>query len=129
MLRYSLDQLGRYFTLLSISEWETRLSNDARAFFDHLVKRQLSRMTYNTLSLHYSNDKSGSLDPLVLHDKLVDRDRGGYCFELNVFFLHVIRSLGFQAMAVGCRMRDRKSTSEGLDRWRTTYAIHTFCFP
>lgn len=118
---YSPEQLNRYFTLLSLSDWESLLAQDARGFFDRLVKRQLARMTYNMLSLHYSTDKSGSLDPEVLFDKIVDRDRGGYCFELNVFFLHIIRSLGFEVMAVGCRMRDQKSTSHGLDRWRTTY--------
>ncbi|KAJ3494652.1 hypothetical protein NLG97_g3941 [Lecanicillium saksenae] len=120
MSSYSTEQLARYFSLIALPNWKTLLGQDVRGFFDQMIKCQLARISYNTLSLHYSTDKSGSLDPDVLFDKIVDRDRGGYCFELNVFFLQVIRSLGFEAMAVGCRMRDQRSTSEGLDRWRTT---------
>ncbi|KAM3511992.1 hypothetical protein MY11210_004392 [Beauveria gryllotalpidicola] len=47
---------------------------------------------YNTLSLIYATDEAGSLDPDVLSDKTVDKDRGGYCLEFNVFFLQGIRS-------------------------------------
>lgn len=121
MASYSREQLERYFALISLPNWKTLLEQDALNFLDQTIKRQLARISYNTLSLHYAADKSGSLDPDVLFGKIVDKDRGGYCFELNVFFLHLIRSLGLEAMAVGCRMRDQRSASEGLDRWRTTY--------
>lgn len=125
MNSYNPEQLERYFSLISLDGWKKLIGKDVLGFFDQLVKFHLARITYNTLSLHYSTDKSGSLDANVLFDKIVDRDLGGYCFELNVFFLHLIRSLGFDAMAVGYRMRDQRSTSDGLDRWRTTYV--RFC--
>ncbi|TQV99580.1 hypothetical protein V2A60_005048 [Cordyceps javanica] len=120
MSLYSPAQLERYFSLISLPNWKTLAGHDARDFFDQMIKCQLARITYNTLSLHYAKGRPGSLDADVLFDKIVGKDRGGYCFELNVFFLQVIRSLGFEAMGVGCRMRDQRSTSEGLDRWRAT---------
>lgn len=37
------------------------------------------------------------LDPAQVFDKLVVQGRGGYCFEHNLLFLGVLRTLGFQA--------------------------------
>jgi N-hydroxyarylamine O-acetyltransferase len=45
------------------------------------------------------------LDIASLQQKLVDRRRGGYCFEQNTLFLHVLRDLGFEAMACEARVR------------------------
>ncbi|OAA67442.1 arylamine N-acetyltransferase 1 [Cordyceps fumosorosea ARSEF 2679] len=120
MFAYNTEQLDRYFSLISLTNWKTLLDHDVHGFFDQMIKGQLAHITYNTLSLHYMADKVVTLDPELLFDKIVDRERGGYCFELNVLLIHVIRSLGFEAMAVGCRMREKNSTSEGIDRWRTT---------
>ena len=41
-----------------------------------------------------------SLDPERLFDKLVNKDRGGYCFELNGLFLRVLKAIGFNARAL-----------------------------
>lgn len=46
------------------------------------------------------------LDIGSLQAKLVDRRRGGYCFEHNTLFLHVLRELGFEAMACEARVRN-----------------------
>ena len=46
-----------------------------------------------------------SLDPAVVFDKLVVQRRGGYCFEQNGLLLQVLRQLGFQARALGARVR------------------------
>ena len=45
------------------------------------------------------------LDIGSLQAKLVDRRRGGYCFEQNTLFLHVLRALGFEAMPCEARVR------------------------
>lgn len=45
------------------------------------------------------------LDLASLHDKLVLRRRGGYCFEQNTLFLAVLKSLGFEAIACEARVR------------------------
>jgi N-hydroxyarylamine O-acetyltransferase len=44
------------------------------------------------------------LDPDSLFAKLVCRPRGGYCFELNGLFLHVLRSFGFAARPLLARV-------------------------
>jgi N-hydroxyarylamine O-acetyltransferase len=45
------------------------------------------------------------LDPRAVEDKLVHRRRGGYCFEQNSFFWHVLGALGFQAQVISARVR------------------------
>jgi N-hydroxyarylamine O-acetyltransferase len=37
--------------------------------------------------------------------KLVNEQRGGYCFEQNTLFLEVLRALGFAATAISARVR------------------------
>ena len=39
-----------------------------------------------------------------LFDKIVTRNRGGYCFELNAFFMLVAQGIGFQAHQVAGRI-------------------------
>ncbi len=45
-----------------------------------------------------------SLDAESLQRKLVAAGRGGYCFEHNLLFLHVLRALGFEVAALAARV-------------------------
>ena len=45
-----------------------------------------------------------SLEPSLLYDKLVNRRRGGYCFELNGLFLAALRTFGFSARPLLARV-------------------------
>jgi N-hydroxyarylamine O-acetyltransferase len=45
------------------------------------------------------------LDPDALHDKLVARRRGGWCFEHNIYFTHMLRSIGFDVKTLAARVR------------------------
>jgi N-hydroxyarylamine O-acetyltransferase len=45
------------------------------------------------------------LDPASLEAKLVHAGRGGYCFEQNLLFGHVLRALGFKLREATARVR------------------------
>lgn len=45
------------------------------------------------------------LDPESLEEKLVRRGRGGWCFEQNIFFSHVLRGMGFELKTLAARVR------------------------
>jgi N-hydroxyarylamine O-acetyltransferase len=45
------------------------------------------------------------LDPQSLQDKLVRRKRGGWCFEQNLLFTHMLRALGFDVKTLAARVR------------------------
>lgn len=44
------------------------------------------------------------LDPQAVFNKLVRKQRGGYCFELNGLFLQALQALGFRARALLARV-------------------------
>ena len=46
-----------------------------------------------------------ALDPDALFDKLVHRRRGGYCYEQNGLFKHVLDALGFSTRSLAARVR------------------------
>ena len=45
------------------------------------------------------------LDPASLQAKLLDSGRGGYCFEHNLLFSHVLLGLGFELRRLAARVR------------------------
>jgi N-hydroxyarylamine O-acetyltransferase len=45
------------------------------------------------------------LDPESLHDKLVVRRRGGWCFEQNLYLTHVLRAIGYEVKTLAARVR------------------------
>jgi N-hydroxyarylamine O-acetyltransferase len=45
------------------------------------------------------------LDMAALQDKLVRRERGGWCFEHNLLFAHVLRAIGFDVTTLAARVR------------------------
>lgn len=56
------------------------------------------------------------LTPAVLDAKLIGARRGGYCFEQNMLFLRVLRTLGFRADALIARSRWRRPLNELVAR-------------
>jgi N-hydroxyarylamine O-acetyltransferase len=61
-----------------------------------------------------------ALDVDALFDKLVRQRRGGYCFEQNGLFLHVLATLGFDVRPLSARVR--------LDRPRSDTPPRTHMF-
>jgi len=78
--------------------------------------RELTRETLNALvyahqcSIPFENlsccdyDEPVVLDIPSLYDKIVNRKRGGYCFELNGIFAAMLRAFGFDAYSTMCRL-------------------------
>ena len=67
----------------------------------------LQAIPYETLDVHISDDFI-DISPEVVERKLVANGRGGYCYEHNTFFMHVLRALGFQVKPVTARARWQK---------------------
>src|ERR1019366_3083573 len=44
------------------------------------------------------------LDVAALEDKLVRSGRGGYCYEQNLLFMHVLKALGFDVHGLAARV-------------------------
>lgn len=76
-----------------------------------LHRLQITTVPYENLSLHYNPRHINDIDPQALYHKFVgppSRGRGGYCFETAVFWLNILRGLGFTAYhcQASIRLRD-----------------------
>lgn len=74
-----------------------------------LHRLQICAIPYENLSLHYHHQHINDIDPQALYEKFVSpHGRGGYCFETSIFWLNILRGLGFTAYhsQASIRLRD-----------------------
>lgn len=78
-------------------------------FLSQLHVHTISKIPYENLWLHYNPTHTNSIKPQDTFNNVVvnNRGRGGYCFQLSIFFNHMLRSLGFPAYLSACRIRYR----------------------
>ena len=69
------------------------LRADARTL-KHLQRQHLFTVPFENLSIHMGEPIT--LDLAALHDKIVRRRRGGFCYELNGLFAELLRRLGYR---------------------------------
>lgn len=111
---FSESQLQHY---LQHIKFPLPLSHPRDAFFLRTLHRcHITSIPYENLSLHYNAAHSNSIDPQDLYAKFLpgfaepnsrSQGRGGFCFETCVFFLHVLRAVGFTAYPTSARIRIR----------------------
>lgn len=108
---FSKAQLSKYFDHIKLPQ-KYRQDNVPRdlSLLTALHIHQIAAIPYDNLLLHYSQHKTVDLNPQSLFTKFVEngRNRGGYCMEGSLFFMHVLRSLGFEAYPTGVRIRLRE---------------------
>jgi N-hydroxyarylamine O-acetyltransferase len=67
-----------------------------------LQRRHIEAIPFETLAMLLG--ERVRLDLPSLQQKLLAQGRGGYCFELNLLFLHLLRALGFDAQPLTGRV-------------------------
>ncbi|KAE8167364.1 hypothetical protein BDV40DRAFT_312665 [Aspergillus tamarii] len=116
---YSALQVKKYLLYLSLpSKYhpyvETpHLFPKDEAALTVLFRCQITRFPFENLSVHYSTTRQPDIHPDTLYSKMMGAGeigptgRGGYCLEVNIFFHHILRGLGFDVYTIGARNRDR----------------------
>jgi len=85
-----MDKITRYLQRIGFT-------GTARRDYDtlHALQRQhLLTIPYENLDI--MRDVPLSLKVEDIYEKIVERNRGGYCFELNALFAWLLRNLGFE---------------------------------
>ncbi|MER9753254.1 arylamine N-acetyltransferase [Mesorhizobium sp. M0166] len=96
----------------------TDISFDIDAYFARIGYTRSRDASLDTLeSLHLLHPQAipfENLDPFLgrpvrldlasLQEKIVARRRGGYCFEHNLIFMHVLKALGFAVSGLAARV-------------------------
>ncbi|MEK6478052.1 arylamine N-acetyltransferase [Catalinimonas sp. 4WD22] len=67
---------------------------------NQLHRAHVSQIPFENLDIHYH--QWISLDTDKFYAKIVDRKRGGFCYELNGLFLEALKNLGFEAYFIAC---------------------------
>lgn len=76
---------------------------------NRLVQAQLTHVPFENLDI-WTKGVCPSLEKADLYDKIVVRNRGGYCFELNTLFRHLLNYLGFEACQAVSSLLDEDGT-------------------
>lgn len=97
---YSDKQVLQYFE--RIHYWG--FSGTSLENLVELQKCHLQHIPYENLDL--MNGTALSLDPQDLFSKIIERHRGGFCFELQGVFYELLISLGYQVKQYAARFMD-----------------------
>jgi N-hydroxyarylamine O-acetyltransferase len=76
-----------------------------------LQKAHLLNIPFENLDIHYGSKII--LDYAKIFDKIVKRRRGGFCYELNGLFYHLLYHLGFDCYVISAEVRNEKSGEFG----------------
>ncbi len=89
------------FTKVQVQKCLTRLEITEQIPCDldglnRLLFAQLTHIPFDSLDV-WSAGACPSLKLQDIYEKIVEKGRGGYCFELNTFFRSLLNALGFDA--------------------------------
>ncbi|KAF2832952.1 arylamine N-acetyltransferase 2 [Ophiobolus disseminans] len=111
---FSEDQISAFVKHIGLppSLQQYRYSGDAFKdihYLDQLHTHMISAVPYENLWLHYSHTHTNNIKPQDTYTSIVTngRGRGGYCFQVSIFFNHMLRGLGFPAYLAPVRIRHR----------------------
>ena len=94
-----LPDIDAYLARIGISQ----AKEPTPEFLDELIDAHQHAVPFDNLDVH-TMGQTPSLGIADLFDKIVNRKRGGYCFELNAAFNALLRSLGFDSRPVMARV-------------------------
>jgi N-hydroxyarylamine O-acetyltransferase len=76
------------------------------AVLRNLHLQHMLSVPFENLDIHYG--KQISLDISNIYKKVVEKKRGGFCYELNLLFHSLLRELGFESRIIAARIFDSK---------------------
>lgn len=83
-------------------------------FLKTLHKSHLLHIPFENLDIHYH--RRIDLEIRRLYEKIIVHKRGGFCYELNALFLHLLNNLGFDAHLGSARVyKDGNVLSPAFD--------------
>jgi arylamine N-acetyltransferase len=127
---YSSDQLSQYLSVVfsqshpfhDLSKLKDAIVASPIEALSVLQTNHLSRIPWGDIGLHYSETKKLSLDADDLFRKIVVRQLGGYCMEVNAFYANVLRGLGVKLYTTAGRISNTIDGAgvkdpEGFNGW------------
>jgi N-hydroxyarylamine O-acetyltransferase len=103
----SID-VGAYLALLKLVQLPADL-----AFLKKIHKAHLIAVPFENLDIHYS--RKISLDADFIFQKIVNEQRGGFCYELNLLLFHLLTQLGYDCHLVSAQVFNENKWSPDFE--------------
>lgn len=78
-----------------------------------LQKQHMLHVPFENIDIYHGVPVT--LDPVAIYDKIVLRNRGGYCYECNGLFHLLLQWIGFDSRMISCRVVTGKKVGEAFD--------------
>lgn len=105
--RPQIDQEA-YLNRIKIGKESPTLS-----YLKRLHKAHLLQIPFENLDIHYG--QKIILDYQKIFSKVVERGRGGFCYELNGLFYQLLLSLDFKCHLIAGNVRNKETNTFGKD--------------
>ncbi|MBT1707742.1 arylamine N-acetyltransferase [Fulvivirgaceae bacterium PWU5] len=73
-----------------------------------LHRQHVFQVPFENLDVHYK--KRFTLDTAAVYDKIVNQQRGGFCYELNSLFFTLLQHVGFRGFMISASIFDDTGT-------------------
>jgi len=95
-------------------------SKNSMIILSTLIKHHLCNIPFENLDLHYSSNKNICLDHDHIFEKILGSDsrRGGWCFENNLLFATVLRTLRYDVLTTGARVNEAVQPMSDEKGWK-----------
>jgi N-hydroxyarylamine O-acetyltransferase len=78
-----------------------------------LQKTHLQTVPFENLDIHYG--RNITLDIERIYTKIIKNKRGGFCYELNGLFYHLLKTIGFDVKIMSARVYSQKTKQYGKE--------------
>ncbi|MDN5201699.1 arylamine N-acetyltransferase [Fulvivirgaceae bacterium BMA10] len=78
-----------------------------------IQKAHTLNVPFENLDIHYDNPISLDIDKF--YNKVVEKGRGGFCYELNGLFHTLLKTIGFDSKIISARVYDNKKEDFGRE--------------
>ncbi|MBT8236088.1 MAG: arylamine N-acetyltransferase [Bacteroidia bacterium] len=96
-------EIGKYLERINYSG---ALEPDLQ-LLKNLQKNHLLNIPFENLDIHYHTPIKLNIDQF--YDKIIRKNRGGFCYELNGLFYELLCSLGFRVKQVSARVYSKEN--------------------
>ncbi len=102
-------------TKIDTNDYLTRIHEEKQPpsinYLQKLHRSHLIHIPFENLDIHYQ--KKILLDYDKIFEKVVKKNRGGYCYELNGLFYHLLYHLGFDCYLISAKVKNEDSEKFG----------------
>jgi len=95
----------KYLRRIGIEETDFLVNAESLKF---LQKQHLLNVPFENLDIHWK--RPILLDTSKFYEKIVEENRGGFCYELNGLFCELLNKIGFPSRMVSARVADGKGS-------------------